>query len=313
MPAISARCPPIAFGPVSSSVVVRVPAKVNLRLGVGTLRPDGYHQLLTVFHAVALFDEVEATESDGLSLAIDGLGAGELPTDRGNLAWRAAELLAGETGVPANVRLQLRKKIPVAGGLAGGSADAAGALLACARLWKVDADLAGLAARLGADVAFSLLGGTAIGTGRGEHLSPAPAHPDLHWVLATSQYGISTAAAYAQLDALRAANVAPEAIGPPDAMLAALAAGDSTGVGLVLANDLQPAAFAMRPELRRTYDLGLDIGAFGAVVSGSGPTVAFLCADAEQAQHVAAVLLMEEVCQDAIVTSGAAPGAELVR
>lgn len=295
-----------------SSVAVRVPAKVNLRLGVGPLRPDGFHELLTVFHAVALFDEVEASESDGLSLTIDGAGAGELPTDSGNLAWRAADLLARETGVRPDVHVALRKRIPVAGGLAGGSADAAATLVACARLWDVDADLPELAARLGSDVAFALLGGTAIGTGRGEQLVPVPAHPDLHWVLATASYGISTAAAYAQLDALRTAHAAPEPIGPPDALLASLAAGDPTSVGLVLANDLQPAALAMRPELRRPYDLGLAAGALGAVVSGSGPTCAFLCADAEQSQHIAAVLLMEEVCRDAIVTSGPAPGAELI-
>jgi 4-diphosphocytidyl-2-C-methyl-D-erythritol kinase len=297
---------------VPDSVLVRVPAKVNLRLGVGPLRSDGYHELLTVFHAVALFDEIVASESAGLSLGVDGVGAAVLATDRSNLAWRAAELLAAETGVPAHVRLELRKRIPVAGGLAGGSADAAGALLACARLWGVEADLPGLAARLGSDVAFSLLGGTAIGTGRGEHLMPVAAHPELHWVLATAPYGISTAEAYAQLDALRAARVAPEPIGPPDALLAALAGGDPTGVGLVLANDLQPAAFTLRPELRRTYDLGLQVGALGAVVSGSGPTCAFLCADAEQARHLAATLRMEDVCRDAIVTSGAAPGAAII-
>ena len=292
-----------------SSVVVRVPAKVNLRLGVGALRADGYHELHTVFHAVALFDEVEASESDALSLTIEGTGVSLLPTDRGNLAWRAAELLAAVAGVRPAARLHLRKSIPVAGGLAGGSADAAGTLLACARLWGVSEDLPALAARLGSDVAFSLLGGTAIGTGRGEQLVPVPIHPELHWVLATADYGISTAAAYAQLDALRAAHAAPEPIGPPDALLAALAAGDPTGAGLVLANDLQPAAFAIRPELRRGYDLGLAVGALGAVVSGSGPTLAFLCSDAEHAAHLAAVLRMEEVCRDAIVTSGPAPGA----
>jgi 4-diphosphocytidyl-2-C-methyl-D-erythritol kinase len=285
---------------------------VNLRLGVGPQRPDGYHELLTVFHAVALYDEIEATEADALSLSVEGVGASDLAVDRGNLAWRAAELLAGETGVRPAVRLVLRKRIPVAAGLAGGSADAAGTLLACARLWGVTADLPALAAQLGSDVAFSLLGGTAIGTGRGEQLAPVPDHPELHWVLATARYGISTAAAYAQLDALRAAHAAPEPIGPPDALLAALAAGDPAGVGLVLANDLQPAAFAMRPELRRTYDLGLEAGALGAVVSGSGPTCAFLCDGAEQAQHVAAVLTMEELCRDAIVTTGAAPGAQVV-
>ena len=295
-----------------ATVVVRVPAKVNLRLGVGELRADGFHELHTVFHAVTLFDEVEASEADGLSLTLDGVGAEELPVDRGNLAWRAAELLASVAGVQPDVRLRMRKTIPVAAGLAGGSADAAATLLACARLWGVEADLPALAARLGSDVAFPLLGGTAIGTGRGERLDPVPAHPDLHWVLATAHYGISTEAAYTQLDALRAASAAPEPIGPPDALLAALAAGDPIGVGLVLANDLQPAAFALRPELRRCYDLGLAAGALGAVVSGSGPTCAFLCADVEQAGHLAAVLRMEEVCQNAIVASGPALGAEVV-
>jgi 4-diphosphocytidyl-2-C-methyl-D-erythritol kinase len=297
---------------VPATVVVRVPAKVNLRLGVGPLRPDGYHELLTVFHAVALFDKVEAIEAAGLSLTVAGTGAGELPGDRANLAWRAAELLAATAGMQPQVALRLRKAIPVAGGLAGGSADAAGTLLACARLWDVSADLPHLAAQLGSDIGFCLLGGTAIGTGRGEQLVPVPAHAELHWVLATASYGISTAAAYAHLDELRGIRATPEPIGPPDAMLAALAAGDPASVGLVLGNDLQPAAFSLRPQLRRTYDAGLDAGALGALVCGSGPTCAFLCADAEQARHVAAVLQMEGVCRDTVVTTGPAPGAQVV-
>lgn len=295
-----------------ASVVVRVPAKVNLRLGVGRLRPDGYHELATVFHAVALYDEVEVAEADRLSLQVEGIGAGQLPVGRGNLAWQAAELLAATAGVRANVELRVRKAIPVAGGLAGGSADAAGTLLGLATLWRLPTDLPRLAAQLGSDVAFSLLGGTAIGSGRGEQLVPVPAHPELHWVLATADYGISTAAAYRHLDELRAVQAAPEPIGPPDALLAALAAGDPVAVGLVLGNDLQPAAFSLRPQLRRTYDTGLDAGALGAVVAGSGPTCAFLCADPDQAQHVAAVLRMEDVCRDALVTTGPVPGAQVV-
>jgi len=283
---------------------------VNLRLGVGPRRPDGYHELVTVFHAVGLFDELTATPADGLTLAISG--ADDLPADRSNLAWRAAELLAASTGVRPDVHLELTKAIPVAGGLAGGSADAAATLLACARLWDVSADLPALAAQLGSDVAFALLGGTAIGTGRGERLEPVPDHPPLHWVLATAGYGISTAQAYALIDELRAVRAAPEPIGPPDALLAALAAGDPEGVGLVLANDLQPAAFTLRPELRRTYDLGLEAGAFGGVVSGSGPTCAFLCGSVEDAAHVAAVLRMEEAARDAIVTTGPVPGAQVI-
>lgn len=295
---------------VPAAVRVRVPAKVNLRLGVGPRRPDGYHELVTVFHAVALFDEVTATASDGLSLAITG--ADDLPADRSNLAWQAAELLARTAGVTPDVHLELAKAIPVAGGLAGGSADAAATLLACARLWDVSADLPALAAELGSDVAFALLGGTAIGTGRGEILRPVAEHAPLHWVLATAGYGISTAQAYAMIDDLRTAAAAPEPIGSPDALLAALAAGDPESIGLVLANDLQPAAFALRPELRRTHDLGLEVGALGAVVSGSGPTLAFLCGSAEDAAHVAAVLRMEELCRDAIVTTGAVPGAQVI-
>ena len=297
---------------VPASVRVRVPAKVNLRLGVGPVRPDGFHELVTVFHAVALCDEVVATEADALSLTVTGAGAGDLPTGRGNLAWRAAELLAATTGAAPDVRLEVRKAIPVSGGLAGGSADAAGALLACARLWGVDADLPHLAAQLGSDVAFSLLGGTAVGTGRGERLDPVPAHAPLHWVLATAHYGISTAAAYTELDRLRDVRAVPEPIGPPDALLAALAAADAAAVGAALANDLQPAAFALRPELRRTYETGLDAGALGGVVSGSGPTCAFLCAGPDDAAHVAAILRAEGVCRDAVLATGPAPGAEVI-
>jgi len=295
---------------VPNAVRVRVPAKVNLRLGVGPRRPDGYHELVTVFHAVSLFDELTATAADRLSLSISG--ADDLAADSSNLAWRAAELLATTAGVTPGVHLELAKAIPVAGGLAGGSADAAATLLACARLWGVTADLPALAAELGSDVAFALLGGTAIGTGRGERLEPVPEHAPLHWVLATAGYGISTAQAYALIDELRAVRAVPEPIGPPDALLAALAGGDPQAVGLVLANDLQPAAFTLRPELRRTYDLGLEAGAFGGVVSGSGPTCAFLCGSAEDAAHVAAVLRMEEAARDAIVTTGPVPGAQVI-
>jgi 4-diphosphocytidyl-2-C-methyl-D-erythritol kinase len=289
-----------------------VPAKVNLRLGVGPLRPDGFHELLTVFHAVGLFDEVRVRPADRLSVTVTGVGEELVPHDRRNLAWRAAEVLADAVGREPAVAIELAKQIPVAGGLAGGSADAAGTLLACAHLWQVSADLPALAATLGSDVAFALLGGTAIGTGRGERLAPVASHPPLHWALGMANFGLSTASAYEQLDALRAARAAPEPIGPPDAMLAALAAGDPVAVGLVLGNDLQPAAFVLRPELRRTYQAGLDAGAFGAVVSGSGPTCAFLAADEEHAQHIAATLYMEGVCPNAVATTGAAPGAEVV-
>jgi 4-diphosphocytidyl-2-C-methyl-D-erythritol kinase len=296
---------------VPSAVRVRVPAKVNLHLSVGALRADGYHELVTVFHAVDLTDDILATPSSGLSLDVSGVGADIVPTDWRNLAWRAAELLARTAGVAPDVHLKLHKTIPVAGGMAGGSADAAAALLACARLWDVPADLPALAAQLGADVAFPLVGGTAVGTGRGEQLTLVPAGP-LQWVFATADYGIAAGAAYEELDRLRAVGAAPPPSGPPDALLAALADGDVAAVGAVLANDLQPAAFALHPELRRTYDTGLDAGAVGAVVSGSGPTLAFLCGDRESAEHLAAVLEIEGLCARAVVASGPAPGAQVL-
>jgi 4-diphosphocytidyl-2-C-methyl-D-erythritol kinase len=196
--------------------------------------------------------------------------------------------------------------------MAGGSADAAGALLACATLWETDVDLAPLAAQLGSDVPFPLLGGTAVGTGRGEVLRPVTHRLALHWAFALADGGISTATAYAELDRHRAAWAAPEPIGSPDAVLHALDAGDLEKIGAALGNDLQPVALALRPELHRTLDTGLEAGALGAIVSGSGPTCAFLCEDADAAEHVAALLRTEGVCRDALVATGPAAGAHVV-
>ncbi|HET8582732.1 MAG TPA: 4-(cytidine 5'-diphospho)-2-C-methyl-D-erythritol kinase [Jatrophihabitans sp.] len=268
------------------SVTVRVPAKVNLHLSVGQRRADGYHELVNVFHAVDVEDEIVATPADELSLHVREAPA-EVPADDRNLAWQAAALLAETAGVEPCARLELRKSIPVAGGMAGGSADAAAALVACARLWGVDADLPTLAGRLGADVAFALLGGTAVGTGRGEVLRPVPARGVLHWVFVFAGYGVSAGAAYAELDRLRDEGQAPEPIGAPDALFAALAAGDVAGIAADLRNDLQPAVLLLAPQLGATLDAGLDAGALAGVVSGSGPTCAFLCADADAAQGVA--------------------------
>jgi 4-diphosphocytidyl-2-C-methyl-D-erythritol kinase len=297
------------------AVWVRVPGKVNLHLSVGPPRADGFHELVTVFHAVDVEDTVTATAADGLAVSVRGEGAVGLPLDRRNLAWRAAELLAEVAGVAPDVHLEIDKAIPVAGGMAGGSADAAATLVACARLWELDLstdDLLPYSARLGSDVAFPLVGGTAVGTGRGEVLQPVAAPARLHWVLALAAGGISAAAAYAELDRYRAARATPQPIGPPDALLAALAAGDVAAIAAALGNDLQPIALALRPELYRTLDLGLEAGALGGLVSGSGPTCAFLCADAEAAQHLAAVLVTEEVCRSALVATGSVPGATII-
>jgi 4-diphosphocytidyl-2-C-methyl-D-erythritol kinase len=295
------------------SVTVRVPAKVNLHLGVGPLRPDGYHELVTVFHAVDLFDEVQATPASELSVGVVGEGAADVPTDSGNLAWRAAALLAEHAGVDPEVRLEISKAIPVAGGMAGGSADGAAALVACAELWGVSrAELPDLAAQLGSDVAFPLLGGTALGTGRGEVLAPALTTGSLHWVFALADQGISTSAAYRELDRQRAAGSAPPPSLDAAAMLEALRAGSTERVAAVLTNDLEPAALALAPALRRTLDAGRDLGALAGIVSGSGPTCAFLCPDAGAAVKLAAALAAEDVCRTTRVAAGPAPGATVV-
>jgi 4-diphosphocytidyl-2-C-methyl-D-erythritol kinase len=291
---------------------VRAPAKVNLHLSVAPPRPDGFHELITVFHAVDLVDEVLARPADRLSVTVSGEGADQLPTDGGNLGWQAAELLARTAGLSPRVRLEIRKAIPVAGGMAGGSADAAAALVACARLWDLDvghAELTALAAQLGSDVAFPLLGGTALGTGRGEILVPVPCAIRLHWVFALADLGIAAGEAYRELDRLRAVGAAPGPSGAPDRLLAALADGDVPRIAGLLGNDLQPAALSLAPQLADTLAAGTEHGAQAALVSGSGPTCAFLCPDAAAATVLAAELETADVCRTARVATGPAPGA----
>lgn len=289
-----------------------MPAKVNLHLGVGPVRPDGFHELVTVFHAVDLFDEVVATPAPALSLTLCGEVDG-VPADAQNLAWRAAELLARHAGVSPDVRLEITKAIPVAGGMAGGSADAAATLVACAALWDVPpSELPGLAAELGSDVAFPLLGGTALGTGRGEVLTPVPTGGVLHWVFVLADHGISTAAAFRELDRQRGAGAAPPPSLDAGPVIAAAKSGSPHAVAAVLHNDLQPAALALAPALRRTLDAGEKHGALAGIVSGSGPTCAFLCADADDAAKLAAALDADGVGRATRVASGPTPGATRV-
>ncbi len=300
---------------VPSTVRVRVPAKVNLHLGVGPARRDGFHELVTVFQAVDIYDTVTASPAVGLEIAVHGEGADEVPADERNLAWRAAVLLAEAAEVAPNVRLEITKSIPVAGGMAGGSADAAAALIACAELWQTGSTrdgLATLAGRLGSDVAFPLVGGTALGTGRGELLTPALATGTFHWVFALASFGISAGDAYRELDRLRTATRAARPIGSPDAVLDALRAGDPHRLAPVLGNDLQPAVLSLSPGLRRTLAAGRELGALAGIVSGSGPTCAFLTADADAATRLAAALAADGVCRTARVASGPVPGARVV-
>lgn len=297
-------------------VVVRAPAKINIYLGVSGPRRDGYHDLATVFHALDLSDDVVAEPADPgqVSLSVTGEHTGEVPTDESNLAVRAARALARYAGVDAGVRLTLVKRIPVAGGLAGGSADAAATLVACDALWQTGcgrAELAMLAARLGSDVPFALHGGTALGSGRGECLAPVMARGRLHWVLAVSAEGLSTPVVYAGLDADRSAHEVP----PPEvpgALLTALRNADLPAVGVHMANDLQPVACRLRPALARTLATGRDLGALGALVSGSGPTVVFLVPDERTAEGLADDLVDAGVCHQALAATGPAAGARVV-
>jgi len=288
-----------------------VPAKVNLHLGVGPVRANGFHELVTVFHAVDLFDEVLATPAPALSLTLRGSADG-VPTDSQNLAWRAAILLAAHAGVSPDVALEITKAIPVAGGMAGGSADAAATLVACAALWDVpSSELPALAAELGSDVTFPLLGGTALGTGRGEILRPVPMTQTLQWVFVLADHGISTAEAFRELDRQREAGAPPAALDAAP-MTAALPDGSPHAVAAVLHNDLQPAALALAPALADTLRAGAKHGALAGIVSGSGPTCAFLCADADDAAKLAAALDADGVGRATRVASGPTPGATRV-
>jgi len=297
-----------------SPVTVRVPAKVNLELVVGAPGDDGYHDLATVYQAVSLFDDVTALPGDHLTVSIEGEGAGDVPTDDDNLALVAARVLADHIGVEPHAHLHIHKAIPVAAGLAGGSADAAGALLALDHLWEARLDrdeLVELAARVGSDVPFALVGHTAMGLGRGDKLTPALARGHFHWVFAFADGGLSTAQVYSELDRLRSGSVRPEPR-VSDSLMSALRAGNAVTLGSALANELQRAAVSMRPNLTMTLDVGDEYGALGAVVSGSGPTCAFLARDEEHALDLAVALTASGTCRSVVSAVGPVPGARIV-
>ena len=299
----------------ATSVSVRVPGKINLQLGVGRLEADGYHQVATVLHAVSLFDEVTATpaESERVALTVRGSAAEGVPTGESNLAVRAARLLAMRAGVRGGVELLLHKEIPVAAGMGGGSADAAAALVACDALWGTSlprAELMSLAAELGSDVPFALVGGTVVGSGRGEQLTPALARGQYHWVLALSEHGLSTPAVYAEFDRLTSGRVRTE---PriSDRLMQALRSGDGAALGVALQNDLQAAACSLRPGLCDLVDIGREYGALGGLVSGSGPTVAFLVRDNEHALDLSVALTASGACEQVKRVHGPVHGARV--
>jgi len=302
----------------ATSIAVRAPAKLNLFLAVGPPAEDGYHALTTVFLAVSMFDTVTVSHvraRTGLRLAVSGPDSAAVPADASNLAWRAAVLLAQRSGIDADADIAIDKQIPVAAGLAGGSADAAATLVALDGLWGTALDrgqLAELAAELGSDVPFSLHGHVALGTGRGDRLSAVLARGRTDWVLGIARTGLSTPVVYAELDRLRAQRDLPSD-GDPAGVLTALRQGDPELLSGALTNDLAVAALSLRPDLRRALRVGEEAGALGQLISGSGPTVAYLARDAEHAITVAARLSAEGLFASVRVASGPAPGARFAR
>jgi 4-diphosphocytidyl-2-C-methyl-D-erythritol kinase len=298
------------------TVTVRTPAKINLGLSVGAPAPDGWHPVATIYQAVSLYDEVKARPADDgdFTITVTGEGQDVVPLGDDNLAVKAARLLAKEAEIDSGVALSIHKTIAVAGGLAGGSSDAAGALVACDALWGTNAsrdDLWRLAGELGADVPFCLTGGIAVGTGRGENISPVLARGSYEWVLAYAEGGLPTPGVYAELDKIRGDDEVAEAAVPDD-LMTALRSGDPYAVGPALHNDLEPAALRLRPALRRTMSLGEEYGALGTLISGSGPTCLFLASDEDHAVDIAVALSSSGMCRSVQRASGPVPGARLI-
>src|SRR5215207_9939591 len=300
------------------AVHARAPGKINLFMRVGALEADGYHDVATAYQAVSLYEDVRAWHDDEFSVGFGGsIDTSGLPTDASNLAIRAAKLLARTVGVPGGVHLEVEKNVPIAGGMGGGSADAAATLVACDTMWGTalsKEELHGLAVKLGADVPFALSGGTAIGTGRGDRLSPALATGSFHWVLALAEFGLSTPGVYGELDRRR--GEAPR-LDPIDsrqvvdaAVLHALRAGDARRLAAALHNDLQSAALGLAPGLGGILELGEAHGAMAGIVSGSGPTVAFLVDDAESAIELQVALSAARL--NAVHVHGPVHGARIV-
>jgi 4-diphosphocytidyl-2-C-methyl-D-erythritol kinase len=299
------------------SVTVRVPAKVNLQLSVGPRESDGYHQLVTVFQAISIFDEVTVKigeQGTGINLTVAGDQIHGVPTDSTNLVVKAIELIADKFELDIDVSVDVKKSIPVAGGMAGGSADAAAAIVAIDELYSIEMtreEMHSIAAQLGSDVPFLLSGGTAIGQGRGDQLTAALSRGTYHWVLALSSVGLSTPAVYSECDRLRQGlDISDPQIS--DALMQALLTADPSNVGKLLVNDLQPAACSLRPALRLILDVGQEYGALGAIVSGSGPTVAFLVSDEEHGLDLAVALSASGVVGSVTRAFGPVHGAKVI-
>ncbi len=293
-------------------VHVIAPAKVNISLKVGAVNPDGFHPVETVYHAVDLYDDIIATRAEGVSLSIDGEGAEAAGIGPDNLAWRAAVLLAKHAGIEPHVHLHITKRIPVAGGMAGGSADAAGALVACDALWQLNTPretLLELAGQLGSDIPFSIAGGNAIGRGRGDELTTLLSRGQFHWVFALSDEGLSTPAVYRKFDEMNP--TAAEPVVEPE-LLQALSSGDVSTAASLMSNDLQAPAIALRQSLARVLQAGREAGAVAAIVSGSGPTCAFVAKNQDHALSIAVELQASGLIHRTVRASGPVRGAHVV-
>lgn len=299
------------------SVTAIAPAKINLALLVGPRRADGFHDLATIYQAIDLTDVVTVEHrvaGRGSTITLDGPETTGVPADASNIAAKAVALVAREAGVAADFDITITKNIPAAGGMAGGSADAAAALVATDALLGANLPkdtLLQLAAQLGSDVPFAVVGNTAVGTGRGEVVVPTLSRGEFHWVVALAHRSLSTPSVFAQLDLMRAHDDVPTPAVPVE-LAQALVAGDPEALAGALVNDMQQAAVALRPELTRTMNAGLEAGALAALVSGSGPTTLFLTRDADHAVDVAVALSGADVCRAVLRATGPVPGARVV-
>ena len=296
------------------SVEVQAPAKVNLQLSVGPKEADGYHQVVTVFQAVSLMDVLKISESDQFAISIKGDYTTGVPLDQSNLVFKAVQLMSEKFDTSTKLDVEINKSIPVAGGMAGGSADAAATLLGIDQLYGLGLtkdELGEVARNLGSEVPFMLHGGTAVGRGHGDEITPALSRGTYHWVIAVSSSGLSTPAVYGECDRLRT-GLDIKAPSLNDELLQSLLSGDSVRVGKSLNNDLQAAACSLRPALRLILDTGNEYGALGGIVSGSGPSVAFLVADEDHSLDLAVALTSSGVVGSVARAQGPVPGAKVI-
>lgn len=296
------------------SVSVQVPAKVNLQLSVGPKEADGYHEVVTVFQAISLYDQIKISSSSQFEISISGDYSAGVPLDKNNLVYKSVEVMAEKFGTSRDLSIEINKSIPVAGGMAGGSADAAATLVGIDQLYGLNLskdDLSNIAKDLGSDVPFMFHGGTAVGRGHGDDVTPALSRGNYHWVIAVSSAGLATPAVYAECDRLRIGHDI-KAPSLNEELLQALLAGDSVRVGKCLSNDLQSAACSLRPALRLILDLGQEYGALGGLVSGSGPSVAFLVADEDHSLDLAVALTSSGVVGSVARAQGPVHGAKVV-